>query len=195
MNANVPDSVAFKPPGHDVSRSQESLAIEAIWRALPKSGPLPERASFRPSLATRFLSNIVLIDADLKTPYLKVRLVGSGFESRIQRKIVGMNYLDFLLPQFHTGALAAIKLMSDQPCGLWQVMALHYERELAEPYEATCFPFAPTAEGKVPLLNFVRPLGHSIESTPTSGRAIMADTAMTFAFIDVGAGVPGWPPA
>jgi hypothetical protein len=166
-----------------------------VWRRLPKSGLLPARREFKPSVAPRFLPHIVLIEADFEQQRLHVRLVGSAFEARIQRKIDGMNYLDFLQPQFRAGAMDSIRMMGAQPCGLWQIMALHYERKLAEPFEVTCFPFAPTAEGKLLLLNYVRPIGHSVAAAPTSGRAMMTDTAMTFAFLDLGAGVPAWPPA
>jgi hypothetical protein len=40
----------------------------------------------------------------------------------------------------------------------------------------------------------VKPVGHSAEPSPTNGMAMRVDTASYFQFIDIGAGVPEWPP-
>jgi hypothetical protein len=177
-----------------VERSAESLAFEAHWRNLPKTGLVPERVQFKPEKAARFLRNLVLVEApDADATRVNIRLAGSGVQERMHRDITGHDYLDFLPKPYHDGALASAKLMLSYPCGLWQVMAVHYERGYSQNVEITAFPLI-AGEGSAPLLVIVMiPVAGLVKAHPSPGKVMVADTASTFEFIDIGAGVPVWP--
>lgn len=176
-------------------RSVESRAFEAMWKSLRHNGLVPRRSDFSPRLAIPFLQNIVLTDVpQFDGDGIRVRLVGTGFERRIQTNITGVNYLDHLPKQLHADALESIRLLFTQPCGLWQVMTMHYERMFAEPLEVTALPLLSDDERPAVLLNYVKPIGHPAEPATTNGMAMRVDTASHFEFIDLGAGLPDWPP-
>lgn len=190
-NLRTQNKIAGTPP----LRSVESRAFEAMWRSLRRDALVPRRADFSPRLAVPFLQNIVLTDVPaFDSDGLRVRLVGTGFERRIQTNITGVNYLDHLPEKFHADARESIRLVFAQPCGLWQIMTMHYERMFAEPLEVTVFPLSGDDERPPVLLNYVKPIGHPAEPAPTYGMAMRVDTASHFAFIDIGSGVPAWPP-
>ena len=175
-------------------RSTESRAFEAMWRGLRRGALIPARSDFDPRSAIPFLKNIVLVDVpQFDGDSVRVRLVGTGFERRIQNNITGLNYLDHLPEAFHADALESIRLLFSQPCGLWQVMTMHYERMFAEPLEVTVFPLDRDGDKPPLLLTHVKPIGKPAVPTPTDGKAMRADTASHFAFIDIGAGEPSWP--
>jgi hypothetical protein len=179
-----------------VSRSQSSLAFEAFWRALPKDGCAPHRREFKPERATKFLKNLMLIEAPLNAAArLKLRLVGSAIQLRIQRDITGCDYLDFLAPAHHAGVVESCLAMLHRPCGLWQCMDVHYERGFAQALEVTAFPLLADPGGMALILALVEPLTALVTPEPATGRAMLVDTASRYVFIDVGAGLPVWPAA
>jgi len=174
-----------------VSRSQSSLAFEEFWRALPKQGCAPHRREFRPERATKFLKNLMLIEAPQDSAArLRLRLVGSAIQLRIQRDITGCDYLDFLAPAHHVGAVQSCLAMLRQPCGLWQCMDVHYERGFAQALEVTAFPLLADPGGTALILALVEPLTALVTPEPAQGRAMLVETAAHYAFIDVGAGLP-----
>jgi len=176
-------------------RSGSSLEFEAMWRGLKKeSGLIPNRREFRPERAKSLLRDLVLVEARLgEPPTLPIRLVGSAAQQRIQNNIVGHNYLDFVPPQLHAGVIESVRLIFHHPCGLWQVMTMHYAREYAQNVEITAFPLQADA-GSVPLLLvLMQPVEGLVSAIQAQGRAILVDTASVFEFIDVGAGSPAWP--
>jgi hypothetical protein len=166
-----------------------------MWKSLRRGTLIPRRSRFSPRLAVPFLQHIVLTDVPkFDGDGVRIRLVGTGFERRIQTNLAGVNYLDHLPEKFHAAALESIRLIFTQPCGLWQIMTMHYERMYAEPLEVTIFPLSGDDEKPPVLLNYVKPIGQPAAPTPTNGMAMRVDTASHFEFIDIGAGVPGWPP-
>jgi hypothetical protein len=192
---NTQTRAADKSDAAVPARSAESRAFEAMWKSLRHGTLIPLRSHFKPRLAVPFLQNIVLTEIpQFDGDGVRVRLVGSGFERRIQRNIAGVNYLDHLPEKFHADALQSIRLIFSQPCGLWQIMTMHYERMFAEPLEVTILPLSGDADRPSILLNYVKPVPQVAQPTPTNGMAMRVDTASHFQFIDVGAGVPDWPP-
>ncbi|MBV9903031.1 MAG: PAS domain-containing protein [Alphaproteobacteria bacterium] len=178
-------------------RSANSVAFEAFWRSLPRHGAAaPNRREFKPEKAARFLRNLVLVEgprnADAR---LRIRLVGSAMQMRIQRDITGADYLDFLAPEHQDAAVQTGLVMLTRPCGLWQCMDVHYERGFAQRLELTAFPLLADAESLPLILCFVEPTKGLVTPTPHQGRAMWADTAAQFEFIDTGAGLPAWPQA
>lgn len=179
-------------PVGDLVRSAKSEAFETMWRGLRSGELVPSRADFRPSMAVRFLSEIVLLDVPRRgEPRLTVRLVGTAVEARLQTDIVGRNYLDYLPADHREAAWRSARLMLDHPCGLWQMSNLHYERGTSHLVEMTAFPLAVAAGADVLIVHSNMIVGVGREPQP-GALPMSVDTALTFKFIDVGAGLPAW---
>lgn len=175
-------------------RSSSSLKFEALWRGLKKDcGLIPNCREFKPERAKGLLSDLLLIEVHLnEPPSFPIRLVGSAVQQRIQQNIVGHNYLDFLPVELHAGAIESGRVMFDHPCGLWQVMAMHYAREYAQNVEITAFPLLADAINIPLLLVHMQPVAGLVSAIEAHGRPILVDTASMFEFIDIGAGSPTW---
>lgn len=175
-------------------RSPRSLAFEAFWRALPRSGALPRRSDISMKNAAPFLQHMMLMEIRLNgAPAFPVRLVGGAMHDRIQHDIVGHDYLSFLPPQYQKGATESARLMVEYPCGLWQITPLHFSRGFAQNHEITGFPLD-VAQGEPPLLvGLFEPMSDLVAPYPSTDKVMLADTAAAFEFLDAGAGVPDWP--
>src|SRR5450755_839349 len=175
-------------------RSEQGLAFEAFWHAQPKAGLVPNRSEFRPERATRFLKNLLLLKAPEETGGpLIIRLAGSAIQFRIQRDVTRHDALEYLSPHHRDGARESLRLLQSYPCGLWQVMAFHYERGFSQKFELTAFPLR-DAEGNPSLvLGLVMPLEEPVTAHPVQGTTMLIDTASAFCWLDIGAGLPDWP--
>jgi hypothetical protein len=174
-------------------RSMSSLDFEARWRAISKRGKIPARNEFSPRAFAPLLKHIVLLDFSTgRSPWSRIRVVGEGIRERVQSDITSHDYLEFLSPRFHDGAMRSVDLMVNHPCGLWQVMAAHYQRGFSQYLELTAFPFA-TDSGPAQLLALLAPIeGHVVPMPP--GLSVMSvDSAISYEFLDLGVGVPEWP--
>lgn len=184
--------VTPSPPGTS-RRSRQSLEFERFWRSLPKTDLLPHRRDFRPAGAASLLRYVMLLDAHGEPgPAALIRLVGSAIEERIQRDIKGRDYFEFLDPDRHADARASLKLMLDHPCGVWQIVPFHYERGTAQNVEATVFPMLGDAAPF--MLALVIPREEFLRPQPAGSRVVLAGGATEYEFLDIGAGVPAWPP-
>jgi hypothetical protein len=175
-------------------RSKGSLAFEEYWKSLRKEGaPVPSRGDFQPAKAARFLHNIVLLEAPGDgQKSLKMRVVGHVYQSAVQYAVAGTDHLNILPPQFHEGALASVRLMVKQPCGLWQVMPV-YLNGVSRCIEFTAFPLAPGDDGIPLILGYLFPLEGLGLAPAALKQEVTVDTAVEFQFIDIGAGQPKWP--
>jgi hypothetical protein len=184
-------SEVLQDPVLVAGRTRLSAEFEAHWRALPKSGLVPTRSAFRPQRAARFLRHLVLCDVKLEGEVgITMRVTGSEFESNIHRSARGEDYLQFLPELYRRGAIDSVRQIVARPCGLWQEMPLHYEAGFARNVEITVFPLKPDNGGFHQLLILTQFLGGPLMSPTGGDRVVMADTAHTFHYIDVGAGVP-----
>ncbi len=163
-----------------------------MWLGLRDGGRMPTRAEFRPAKAARFLREIVLLEVPRGIERrVMVRLVGTTVEARLQTNIVRQDYLQYL-PEIHReGAWRSCRMMAEHPCGLWQMSNLRYERGISNLVEMTMFPLAGTPDGPQFVLVHLNFMGTGADSG-SAPRAISADTALTFRFLDVGAGLPAW---
>jgi hypothetical protein len=178
--------------GATITRTELSHAFEAFYRTLPTDGALmPNRRVFRPERAGKFLKHIVLCETlNDGVGGLRIRLVGSEFEQRIQRDVRGQNYLEYLMPTYHQGAMDSIREIVQRPCGLWQIMPVHYERGYAQHIELTVLPLGPGPDGVHLLLALTQPTRDLVAPIPTGDRVLAAGTALTYRYLDLGAGVP-----
>ncbi|MDE2075376.1 MAG: PAS domain-containing protein [Alphaproteobacteria bacterium] len=177
--------------GGAFKRSEGSLAFESHWRSLARDGLIPPRTSFNPARAGRSLSNLILVEApSSERRSLRFRVAGGALETKVGRDVTGRDYLDFLPTEQHAEALEAARLICTQPCGIWQINPVHYERGFTQLVEATIFPLGPGADSVPLMLGKLEFLGGPVELLPVVDKATSAETSSTFRFIDIGAGVP-----
>ncbi len=174
------------------NRSPESREFEALWRSLRAPTRLvPGRAEFQPSRARRFLRDLVLMEAPSAVcPTLRIRLTGRRFDETIGFDITGRDHLEFMAPEFHAGVLETARAMIERPCGLWQITPAHLVRGYALNFEITAFPLAPDEQGRAFIISHVRPEGDIMSSTLPTDKGLGVGTAVTHAFLDIGAGAP-----
>ena len=176
---------------HVSSRTNLSREFEAMWRALPRDGLIPNRREFRPERAPKFLRHILLCEA---LPEGKnavcIRLVGSEFELRVKRDLRGLDYLQFLHESLHDDAIESVRQIVRRPCALWQITPVHYERGYSHLVEFTIFPLGPGANGVDLLLVLTQSRQGLLPHEPTNTKVMSVGTAVKYEFIDIGAGVP-----
>ena len=192
MESGSPSQTFPSDSGQSVAaRSDRSREFEAFWRNLPKSGLVPHRRDVKPGRAAQLLRDIVMLEARLgEAPSLRIRLIGSSIQDRIQTNVTGRDYLDFRPEEYRAATIKSVKLMCTQPCGVWQVMAMHYERGFAQYFELTALPLLGD-DADVPLvLGLMNPTGGLVRAVSVRGRPIMANSATTYDYIDIGAGKP-----
>jgi len=172
-----------------VARSADSFAFEEFWRGLRRGALVPDRHDFNPARAIRFLKDIVLMEgAPTESSALHVRLVGSAIDMRLGESIAGHDYLEFVPRELHRGVLETVRHMHEQPCGLWQVMTVQYEKRMAQPAEVTAFPLKSARNPLViSLLKFA---GKPVSPADVLGKTMVVETATQYEFIDIGAGLP-----
>ncbi|MBL6937313.1 MAG: PAS domain-containing protein [Alphaproteobacteria bacterium] len=178
--------------GATTTRTEMSRAFEAFYRTLPTQGAcIPNRSAFRPERAARFLKHIVLCEAVTDgAGALRMRLVGSEFQTRLQRDVKGQDYFDYLMPAYRDSALQSIREIVQRPCGLWQIMPVHYERGFAQHIELTVLPLGPGPDGMHLLLVLTQPMRDLVLPESTGNKAMAAGTALTYRYLDLGAGAP-----
>jgi hypothetical protein len=175
-------------------RSDRSREFEIYWRGLPRDGLIPHRRDVKPARVASLLRDIVMLEARLgENPSLRIRLVGSSIQERIQNDITGRDYLDFRPAEYRADTLDAARRMISQPCGLWQVMAMHYERGFAQNFELTAFPLLGDDSDVALIFGLMNPAGGLVRARPSNGNPIVADAATTYEFIDIGADIPAQP--
>ncbi len=176
-----------------VARSEESRQFEALWKSLRRDRLVPHRADFHPARARHLLRDLVLLEAPADAhPSARIRISGEGYNEAAGQNMAGRDHLDLLAPQYRAAAIATGELMIGTPCGLWQVSPIHLARGYAIHLEMTAFPLA-TDGGRPPcLLAHVRPVEGFMPATLPTPNGLAIDTAVTFRFIDIGAGVPQW---
>jgi hypothetical protein len=185
--------VALRAMDAPRKRSASSTDFEARWRSMPKRGPIPVRSEFSPRAFAPLLKHIVLLDFSTgRSPWSRIRVVGEGIRERVQSDITSHDYLEFLSPRFHDDAMASVDLMVNHPCGLWQVMAAHYQRGFSQYLELTAFPFA-TDNGPAQLLMLLAPIEGRVVPMPPGLSVMSIDSAVAYEFLDIGSGTPVWP--
>jgi len=188
-------SAHIAPPGrmNTPARSSGSYAFESLWRSIPRSGAVPARSDFNPALAAETLRNILLVEGPTASrPGVYLRLVGDALNANVQHNMTGQNWLDFLPAQYHAAALATARLIWEHPCGIWQLTPLHYERGYSQLLEVTIFPLRPAPDGTPLMLAHIEFHAWSRWQRIARGSVLSVETAVDFAFINIGAGVPEW---
>lgn len=139
-----------------------------------------------------FLPDMALLEAPPEEPKLRIRLAGTRVERRSQFSLHGANYLDFLPGRYRAGALVSARLVLNQPCGLWQLTRIHYERGIVVLMEQTVLPLRPSDDGPPLIVVFALPVAGGEQATLNAEKPMMVDTATKYAFLDIGAGIPAY---
>jgi hypothetical protein len=161
-----------------------------MWRILPRTGLMPERDAFKPERAKAFLRYLILFSMpEPGSTELKIRLVGSGLHQQIGRDVTGEDYVKFMGEERRRGTLIALDHLFRQPCGIWQVVPVHYERGFSHFWEMTALPLQGNENNRPTVLCYVRVEGLA-PGTVTGNHAMNVGLAEAFSYIDIGAGVP-----
>jgi hypothetical protein len=184
--ANSPARAETAPP----TRSADSQDFEWLWHSLRNGRPMPGRRDLRLSNAKRFVGDLVL--AEFAGDRVPVRIAGQRFEALVGCAMAGEDILDFMAPAFREAARETARLMAEIPCGLWQISPMHLARGYAQTIEITGFPLS--LDGRVALMFLVKPRGDLFASTLAVKRTMALDTAVHFEFLNLGVGIPHWPP-
>ncbi len=172
-------------------RSEQSQAFEEFWRSLRGTKRMPSRADFQPARARRFLGDIVLMEAPTEQhPSLRIRVTGQRFDNLIGANLTGQDNLDFMPPEYRPGAVATAIKMIEQPCGLWQISPAHLVRGYATNLEITAFPLSADETGTAYILCQALAAGGIGNVSLSTEHGMGLDTAVTYHYLDIGAGVP-----
>ncbi|HSM97327.1 MAG TPA: hypothetical protein VLT91_14885 [Rhizomicrobium sp.] len=190
MNALVrdPDALAQQ-------RTKDSLTFETAWRALPRRGCLPDRSALSLHGFKKLLPDMALIDILPGTPpSSRVCLVGERIRERIPFPVIGQDYFHYVPAHMRDTAEQRLQTLVRHPCGLWQVLGIHYQRGLFKSLEITALPFR-REEGPPQIMVLAVYSRGQVCDVPTDLAMISLDRATATTFLDIGAGVPRWPPA
>lgn len=175
-------------------RTQDSLAFEAAWRALPKQGAMPDRRDLSLHHFKKMLPDIGLLEIVPGAPARsRVCVVGERIRERIPFPVVGQDYFHYVPAQMRATAERRLQTLVDHPCGLWQVLGIHYQRGLFKSLELTALPLG-RADGPPQIMILAVYSRGQVCDVPADLAMISLDRATASAFLDVGAGLPFWPP-
>jgi hypothetical protein len=187
------DVLEHEPDALARQRTRDSLAFEAAWRALPRSGVVPDRRDLTLHHFKTMLPDIALMDIIPGTPVRsRVCLVGERIRERIPFPVVGQDYFHYVPAQMRATAERRLQTIVRQPCGLWQVLGIHYQRGLFKSLELTAFPLH-RADGPPQIMILAVYSRGQVCDVPADLAMISLDRATASAFLDIGAGQPLWP--
>lgn len=174
-------------------RTKDSLAFEAAWRALPRQGLVPDHADLSLRGFGKLLPDMALIDIVTGTPASsRVALVGERIRERMPFPVVGHDYFHYVPANMRPTTELRLQTIVTQPCGLWQVLGIHYQQSLFKSLEITVFPLSRESGPSQLMILAVYSRGQ-ICDVPVDLAMVSLDRASATAFLDVGAGQPHWP--
>ncbi|HEY8949089.1 MAG TPA: hypothetical protein VIM56_09425 [Rhizomicrobium sp.] len=187
MNALVREPYALSE-----QRTNDSLAFEAAWRALPRSGAIPDRRDLSLHRFKKMLPDIALMDIMPGPPMRsRVCLVGERIRERLPFPVVGQDYFHFVPAHLRSTSERRVKAVVSQPCGVWQILGIHYQRGLFKSLELTALPFC-REDGPPQIMLLAVYSRGQVCDVPTDLAMISLDRASASAFLDIGAGQPDW---
>lgn len=174
-------------------RTRDSIAFETAWRALPRSGFVPDRRVLSLRAFKAMLPDIALLDILPGSPVRsRVCLVGERIRERIPFPVVGQDYFHYVPAQMRGTSARRLQTLVCHPCGLWQILGIHYQRGLFKSLELTAFPLW-REEGPPQIMVLAVYSRGQVCDVPADVAMVSLDRASATAFLDVGAGLPDWP--
>lgn len=175
-------------------RTKDSLAFETAWRALPRRGIIPDRRDLSLHRFKHLLPDVALMDIIPGRPARsRVCIVGERIRERLSFPVIGQDYFHFVPAQMRAAASRRLQTLVTQPCGLWQVLGIHYQRGLFKSLEVTAFPLS-REDGPPQIMVLAVYSRGQVCDIPPDIAMISLDRATATVFLDIGAGLPIWPP-
>lgn len=188
------DVLEHEPDTLARQRTRDSLTFEAAWRTLPRSGLVPDRRDLSLHPFKKLLPDIALMDIVPGRPARsRVRVVGERIRERIPFPVVGQDYFHYVPAQMRATAEHRLQTIVAHPCGLWQVLGIHYQRGLFKSLELTVFPLH-RVDGPPQIMILAVYSRGQVCDVPVDLAMISLDRATATAFLDIGAGPPAWTP-
>mgnify|MGYP001546213479 CR=1 FL=1 len=173
-------------------RTRDSLAFEAAWRALPRKGAMPDRRDLSLSGFKKMLPDTALLDIIPGTPVRsRVCLVGERIRERVPFPVVGQDYFHYVPAHLRATAERRLQSLVTQPCGLWQVLGIHYQQGVFKSLELTALPFQ-QKEGAAQIMVLAVYSRGQVCDVPADLAVVSLDRATATAFLDTGNGLPDW---
>jgi hypothetical protein len=173
-------------------RTKDSLAFETAWRALPKRGIVPDRRDLSLHRFKYLLPDIGLLDIlPGKPTRSRVCVVGERIRERIPFPVVGQDYFHYVPSHMRPTAERRLRTLVEHPCGLWQILGIHYQRGLFKSLEVTAFPFF-REDGPPQIMILAVYSRGQVCDVPTDLALVSFDKATATSFLDIGAGRPRW---
>jgi len=167
-------------------RSDLTRRFADYWFSLPKDGLLPPREAFNPAAVPELLPTILLRDvmADGQARY---RLAGTAVRDMLGFELTGLKAFE-LMPATERDRYQTIsRLMFEQPCGVWALLAVRTDSGHEFRIENVAFPFAPRADGGRRTVGSFVPLDRPRQAEGELAKVTAVDG---IDFIDLGAGMP-----
>jgi hypothetical protein len=173
-------------------RTRDSLAFEAAWRALPKDGAVPDKGALSLHGFKKMLPDIGLLDIMPGTPPAsRVCVVGERIRERIPFPVVGQDYFHYVPAHMRATSEQRLQTLVRHPCGLWQVLGIHYQRGLFKSLEVTALPLW-RKDGPPQIIVLAVYSRGQVCDVPADLAMVSLDRATATAFLDIGAGLPVW---
>ncbi len=176
--------------GRAPRRSERSLAFEAAWRRIPKTGFIPDKTAFRPERFVPFLNDIYLVELhDDAERRLVFRLAGETIRDAVGLDLKGQNYADFVPPEHRERSGLSMRLMfGPRPCGRWVGKEIVHTDGYRRPIELTQFPLMDTDGGTRLVIGIAEGFASALEHEGDG--AFRFESREEECFIDIGAGLP-----
>lgn len=170
-------------------RSNMSLAFQQQWEQLRANGELvPSRSAFSPTKLVQFLPMIALVEIDLVSRTMPVKLAGSGIRDFLGFELTGKDFLATHLDADVETAWDHRRAYHDHPCGRYEVLDIKFSGKV--PTE-TCLTILPLrGSNGERLVALFAESGQSIISLDEPRPRTISSPAKFASYIDLGTGVP-----
>ncbi len=168
-------------------RSAKSYAFETLWRAARPDRQLPESSAFLSTHVSSLISNIMIIERSTRLRGF-VRTAGSEILALAGPDIVGCDYIALMPEAFRKEAWWSLGAMVSRPCGLWELMPVHFGPDSASVIEITGLPVIESETGQVLVASYMEQCATT--KAMSAQNSLKAETAITYEFIDLGVGIP-----
>jgi hypothetical protein len=169
-------------------RTAEVTEWHEFWFALPKRDLLPDRRALDPTLITRLLPSIMILDLT-DPPAVRFRLAGTAIVDRYGFNPKGKDFLDLVEEENREQVGQILRLAARHPFAIHSVLNSKFGNGLQVEVEALAFPFRAGERDDVQMISISQPLEADVrlDERPDSLSQVEASK---FRFIDLGAGLP-----
>lgn len=123
-------------------RSDQSVAAQEYWQALPKKDGtiIPYRKDINPADLKDILPNVVIAEVIPEGPSIIVRLAGTALRDLVGLEITGVDAIELLPEDVMEGSLKGMLELHDYGIGIWQIQPVEYRKGVEYCLEMTFLP-------------------------------------------------------